>query len=101
MLSYTAWATGQVTRLGAMASHAKVAQLALVVKKPHASAGDVGDVGPVPGSGRAPGERHGCPRQDSCRGNPLDRGAWRGYSPWSYKELETTKHSTAQYTVNG
>ena len=91
MLSYTAWATGQVTRLGAMASHAKVAQLALVVKKPHASAGDVGDVGPVPGSGRAPGERHGCPRQDSCRGNPLDRGAWRAAVRGVAKASDTTE----------
>ena len=76
VLSYTARATGQATRLGAMASRAKGAQPALVVKKPHASAEDLRDAGPVPGSGRAPGGRHGCPRQDSCLGNPLDRGAW-------------------------
>ena len=76
MLSYTAWATAQVTRLGAMTSHFTVAQLALMVKKPHASAGDVRDAGSVPGSGRFPGGWHGRPLQYTCLGNPMDRGAW-------------------------
>ena len=29
----------------------------------------------IPGSGRAPGEGNGNPRQYSCLGNPMDRGA--------------------------
>ena len=42
-----------------------------------ASAGDVGDVGSIPGSGRPSGGGNGNPLQDSCLENPMDRGAWR------------------------
>ena len=41
-----------------------------------AKAGDVKDMGSVPGLGRSPGERHGNPRQYFCLENPMDRGAW-------------------------
>ena len=52
-------------------------QVALVVKKNlPANAGDVRDVGLIPGSGRSPGEGHGKPLQYSCLENPMDRGAW-------------------------
>ena len=34
------------------------------------------DVGSAPGSGRSSGEGNGYPLQDSCLGNPMDRGAW-------------------------
>ena len=34
------------------------------------------DLGSVPGLGRSPGEGNGNSLQDSCLGNPLDRGAW-------------------------
>ena len=44
------------------------------LKNPPANAGDVGS---IPGSGRSPGEGRGNPLQDSCLGNPMDRGAWR------------------------
>ena len=47
-----------------------------VVKNIPASVGDTGDKGSVPGSGRSPGGRHGCPLQYSCLENPMDRGAW-------------------------
>ena len=40
------------------------------------SAGNVGDLGSVPGSGRSLGERNGNPLQYSCLENPMDRGAW-------------------------
>ena len=43
------------------------------VKNPPANAGDVGL---IPGSGRSPGEGDGNPLQNSCLGNPMDRGAW-------------------------
>ena len=52
-------------------------QVALVVKNPPASAGDVRDVSLIPGSGRSPGEGNGNPLQDSCLENPMDGGAWR------------------------
>ena len=55
--------------------------MVLVAKNPPANAGDIRDVGSVPGLGRFPGEGHGNPLQYSCLENPVDRGAWRGYSP--------------------
>ena len=45
-------------------------------KDPPASAGNVRDLGSVPGSGRAPGEGNSNPLQCSCLENSLDRGAW-------------------------
>ena len=51
-------------------------QVALMVKNPPASAGDLRDAGSIPGSGRSPGEGHGNPLQYSCLENPMDRGAW-------------------------
>ena len=48
-----------------------------VVKNPPANAGDVGDLGLIPGWGRFPGGGHGNPLQYSCLENPMDRGAWR------------------------
>ena len=42
-----------------------------------ANAGDTGDVGSVPGSGRSPGVGKGNPLQYSCLGSPVDRKAWR------------------------
>ena len=36
-----------------------------------------GEVGPIPGSGRSPGEGNGNPLQYSCLENSMDRGAWR------------------------
>ena len=40
------------------------------------NAGDTGDAGLNPGSGRSPGGGHGNPLQYSCLENPMDRGAW-------------------------
>ena len=42
-----------------------------------ANAGDIKDMGLIPGLGRAPGEGHGNPLQYSCLENPVGRGAWR------------------------
>ena len=43
-------------------------------KESACSAGDAGDMGLIPGSGRCPGGGHGHPLQYSCLGNPVDRG---------------------------
>ena len=48
-------------------------------------AGDTGDAGLIPGSGRSPGGGNGNPLQYSCLENPMDRGAG-----W------TTVHGTAE-----
>ena len=47
-----------------------------VVKNPPANAGDAGNVGLIPGSGRSPGRGHGNPLQYSCLESPMDRGVW-------------------------
>ena len=44
-----------------------------MVKKPPANTGDVSS---IPGSGRSHEEGNDNPSQDSCLGNPMDRGAW-------------------------
>ena len=50
-------------------------QVALVVKNPPASSGDLRDAYSIPGSGRYPGEGPGNSLQYSCLENPMDRGA--------------------------
>jgi len=47
-----------------------------VVKNQPGNAGDIRDMGSIPGSGRSPGGGHGNPLQYSCLENPMDRGAW-------------------------
>ena len=51
--------------------------MALEVKNPPANAGDIRDVGSIPGLGRSPGGGYGNPLQYSCLENPKDRGAWQ------------------------
>ena len=51
--------------------------MALVVKNPPANAGDIREVGSIPGLGRSPGGGNGNPLPYSCLGNPMDRGAWQ------------------------
>ena len=47
---------------------------ALVVKNLPASAGDIRDLGSIPGSGRSPGGGSGNPLQYSCLENSMDKG---------------------------
>ena len=47
-----------------------------VVKNPPAMAGNAGDSGLIPGSGRSPGEGNGYPLQYACLKNSMDRKAW-------------------------
>ena len=61
-----------------------------VVKNPLANAGDTGDMGSVPGSGRSSGGGNGNPLQYSCPGNPMDRGAWQAASHRVTKESDRT-----------
>ena len=49
----------------------------LVVKNPPANAGDLRDIGSIPGSGRSLGEGHSNLLQYACLEKPMDRGAWR------------------------
>ena len=47
-----------------------------MVKNTPANAGDIRDVGWIPGSGRSPGEGNGNPLQYSCLENAMNRGIW-------------------------
>ena len=46
-----------------------------MVKNTPVDAGDTGEAGLIPGSGRCPGRGHGSPLQYSCLENPINRGA--------------------------
>ena len=52
-------------------------QMVLLVKNPPANAGDVGNVGLIPGLGGSSGGGHGNPLLYSCLEDPVDRRAWR------------------------
>ena len=54
----------------------------LAQKNPSANSGDVGLTSE---SGRSSGEGNGKPLQNSCPGNPMDRGAWQVTSKGSEK----------------
>ena len=54
-----------------------VSQVPVVVKNLCASAGDIRDVGLIPGLGISPGGGHGNPPQYYCLENPINRGNWQ------------------------
>ena len=51
--------------------------MALVIKNPPASGGNVRDIGSMIGPERSPGGGRGNPLQFSRLENPVDRGVWR------------------------
>ena len=59
-------------------------------KESTCSAGDTGDVGLIPGSGRSPGGGNGNPLQYSCLGYPTDRGIWQATVHGVAEELDMT-----------
>ena len=65
-------------------------QVVLVVKTPSANAGDIRDVGSVPGSGRSPGGGRGNRLQYPCLENPMER-ILAGYSPQDHTESNMTE----------
>ena len=78
LLSYSSGVQKPDMDLTGLKSRASwTSQAALVVKSPPANAGDIRDVGSIPGSGRSPGGGHSSPLQYSCLENPMDRGAWQ------------------------
>ena len=77
--------------------------MALEVKNQPASAGDIRDMGLIPGSERSSGEGTGNPLQYSCLENPMDRGAWQAAdhsvtkSQSRLKQLSTLAFLRASY----
>ena len=57
------------------------------------NAGDARGVELIPGSGRSPGEGNGNPLQQSCLGNPMDRGAWQPQSMESLRIRHDRAHT--------
>ena len=71
---------------------------ALVVKNPPAKAGDVSEVGLIPGLGRSPGEGS-TPLQYSCLENPMDRGAcWAAVHGVAKSRTQRKRLSTHAHT---
>ena len=52
-----------------------------MIKNLQASAGDIRDMGSIPGLGRSPGEGNGNPLQYSCLDTSMDRGDWQATQP--------------------
>ena len=61
-----------------------VSQVVLVTKNPLANAGDIKDMGSIPGSERSSGDSHSNPFRYSCLENPIDRRAWWAQSKGSH-----------------
>ena len=70
-------------------------QVVLVVKNPPANLGDARDADLIPGLGRSPGGGNGNPLQDSCLGNPMDRGAW-----WAIVHTVATSDMTERLSTH-
>ena len=61
-----------------------------MVKNLPANAGDTGDAGSIPGSGRSLGVGNCTPQQYSCLKNPMDRGAWEAIVHMVRREWDIT-----------
>ena len=58
-----------------------------MIKNLPAGAGDTGDLGLTPGSGRSPGGENGNSLQYSCLEKPHGQRNLAGYSPWGHEDL--------------
>ena len=62
-----------------------------MVKNPPVNAGDVRDVGSIPGLKKSSGKGHDNLFKYSCLENPMDRGAWWATVHRGRKESDTTE----------
>ena len=65
--------------------------MTLVVKNSPANAGEIRQVGLIPGLEISPRGGHGNPLQYSSLKNPMDRGAWQVMVHGVSKELDMTE----------
>ena len=71
------------------------------LKSPPSKAGDMGDLGLIPRSGRSPGGGHGNPFRYACLENPMDTGGWWAIFLGVVKEMDTTQlRTTHTHTTN-
>ena len=61
------------------------------VKESTCKAGDIGEVGSIPGLRGSPGGGNGNPLQYSCLENPMGRGAWWATVHGVAKESDMTE----------
>ena len=84
----------------------RASQVVLEVKNPTANAGDIRDVGSIPGSGRSLVGGHVNRLQNSCLENTKDRGDWQATvhrvtkDRTQLKQLSTHAHTKFQFTQN-
>ena len=74
-------------------------------KQSTCNAGDAGNEGLIPGSGRSPGGENSNPLQYPCLENSMDRGAWWATvhgveKSWSQTWLSTHTHKQQQKIFN-
>ena len=70
-----------------------------MVKNPPAHAGDIREVGSIPGLGRSHGKGHGNPLQYFCLQKAMDRGAWpTTVHRVTQSQTRLKRLSTAEYT---
>ena len=69
--------------------------MVLVVKNLPANAGDITDVGSIPGSLRSPGGGQGTwqPTPVFLPGEAHGQSSLAGYSPWGCKKSDATEHT--------
>ena len=71
-----------MSSLLALRKDLEASQIVLVVKNQPANAGDLRDMGSIPGSRKSLGGEHGNTLQYSCLENPMDKGAWQATVHW-------------------
>ena len=71
----------------------------LVVKNPRGNAGDVKDMGSVPGLGRSPEGGNGNPTPVSLPGESHRQRSLAGYSPRGHTESDTTQVTAHTHIV--
>ena len=71
----------------------------LVVKNLPANAGDLRDMGLIPGSGRSLGGEQSNPLQNSFQENPHGQRRLVGYSPWGLKQSDMTERLSTQHMI--
>ena len=71
-----------------------------VVKNQPAYAGDTGDVGLIPGSGRSPWRRKRQPTPIFLPGKFYGQRSLTGYSPWGRKDSGLSMHMHVLYSYN-